>query len=176
MHRFGWALVLTAGMMAPGAANAAEPETLGLERWKFLIGNWDLVERRYDFDSKLMQTNHGRATFSHAMNGKRIQELQTVISGTDTTTAIHVFVYDPRSKEIEIARTDSGHHGFWVIIGTMSVGRIDMLEKHPDPESEISRRITYVRANDDQFQRQLEFSRDHGKSWFVRSEWTYTRR
>lgn len=157
----------------PGDALATESS--GLERWKFLIGEWDLVETRFDFDGKRIETNPGHATFSPAMNGQRIQELQTVTHGNDTTTALHVFVYDPGTKEVEVARTDSGHYGFWVIIGTMADGRMDLREKHPDPESEITRRITYLHRDDDHVTRRLEFSQDRGESWFVRSEWAYTR-
>jgi len=53
---------------------------------------------------------------------------------------------------------------------------MDLLEKHPDPESQVARRITYVRTDDDHFLRRLEFSQDRGASWFVRSEWSYSRK
>jgi len=153
----------------------AAPAPAGLEAWGFLVGEWDLVERRYGFDGGLIQTNTGHASFTLAMNDERIQELQTLQQGDETARAMHVFVFDPRSEELEIARTDSGHYGFWVIAGKLGNGRIEMHEKHPDPASDITRRITYRRLDDDRFERQLEFSTDKGGSWFVRSVWQYTR-
>lgn len=149
---------------------------VGLERWAFVIGEWNLVEKRYGFDGALIQTNTGQVRFLHVMNGQRIQELQILPRGDEETTALHLFVYDPRSEEIEIARTDSGHYGFWVIIGTMTDDRLDLVEKHPNPESDVTRRITYRRIDSAHFSRQLEFSTNKGESWFVRSEWNYTRK
>lgn len=175
MKRVAIAVTVVLGMLSTGVSNAAETEPAGLDRWAFVIGDWKLEEKRYDFDSKLMQTNAGRATFSRVMNGQRIQELHTLEHGDDVMTVLQLFVYDPRSEEIEIARTDSGHYGFWVIIGSMTDERMTLLEKHPDPESDITRRITYTRVDDDHFNRQLEFSEDKGESWFVRSEWSYVR-
>lgn len=175
--------VLVAGFALVGfgavfdLANAAdEAERVGLERWDMLIGEWDLAEKRFGFDGALIGTNLGEARFSYEMNGQRIKELQSIPRGDENITALHLFVYDPRSKEIEIARTDSGHYGFWVITGTMSDGQIDLVVKHPNPESDVTRRITYRRIDADHFKRQLEFSTDKGESWFVRSEWDYTRK
>jgi len=170
------AMIVACVCLGAAQATAAEPSQEGLERWKFLIGDWSLVEKRYDFDSKLIQTNSGHAHFSYAMNGARIQELQSLSHEADTVEALHLFVYDPGSKEVEIARTDSGHFGFWLIGGTISDDRLDLQEKHPDPESSVARRITYLKKDADHFLRQLEFSTDHGETWFVRSEWEYARR
>jgi len=169
--RIAWPVALVLVWAAHGAG--AEQE--GLDRWKFLIGEWRIVERRFDFDAKPIGTRGGHAAFSHAMHGQRIEELQT-IAGEDTMTALQVFVYDPRSEEIEIARTDSGHYGFSIIAGAMSDNRITLKEKHPDPKSQVTRRFTYVRTDDDHFLRQLEFSTDGGSTWFVRNLQEYTRR
>lgn len=161
--------------MSPRAADPAEPVVL--QKWAFLVGEWNLIEKRYRFDGALIQTNSGQARFSHVMNDQRIQEVQTLPRGDDEgMTALHLFVYDPRSKEIEIARTDSGHYGVWVTIGTIADGEIHLLEKHPNPESDITRRITYREISSDHFMRQLEFSSDKGQRWFVRSRWEYTRK
>ena len=148
----------------------------GLDQWAFVIGEWELVENRYSFEGELMQTNAGHSEFSYTMNGQRIQELQQLAHGDDEITVLHIFVYDPRSEEIEIARTDSGHYGFWLISGTMTEDRIDLKEMHPNPSSDVTRRITYHRGDDSNFSRQLEFSTDKGETWFVRSEWKYTRK
>lgn len=172
MRRLAYVIALTA-LAAAAPASASEQE--GLDRWKFLIGDWRIEEHRFDFDSKPIGTRRGVAEFSYAMNGERIQELQT-IAGEDTMTALHVFVYDPRSKEVEIARTDTGHYGFSVIVGAMSGDRIVFREKHPNPESKVTRRFTYIRTDDDHFARQLEFSTDGGSTWFVRNLQAYTRR
>jgi len=169
-------MVSLASMMVSNPAAAGEAVPGGLERWRFVLGDWRVVEQRFDFDSRLIQTNSGEASFRTVMNGRRYEELITLQAGDETTTALHVFAWDPGSGAVEIARTDSGHDGFWVIRGTMADGRMDLLEKHPDPESQVTRRITYVRTDDDHFLRRLEFSQDRGASWFVRSEWGYTRK
>jgi len=156
-------------------ALAAGPAGEGLDRWKFMVGEWRVVEKRFDFDAKPIGTADGHATFSMAMNGGRIQELLTISGEPDTTTALHVFAFDPDRGEVEIARTDSGHSGFWIITGTVSDGRMDLKEKHPDPKSAVTRRITYLRRDDDHFARRLEFSRDQGASWFVRNLQEYER-
>jgi len=168
------AIVLSA--IAPGPARAADPAPAGLERWAFVIGEWNLVERRYGSDSSLIETNPGHARFSRVMKGQRIEEFQVTARGDDSTTALQVFAFDPGSGEVEIARTDSGHRGFWVIAGPMSDAGIDLTERHPDPAAQVTRRISYRRIDDDHFVRRLEFSTDDGASWFVRSEWAYTRR
>lgn len=169
-------VMAVASIGAVGARTAAEQVApTGLERWGFLVGDWDLVERRFGFDSNLIETKTGHASFTWVMNGERIQEFQEISRDAVTASALQTFVYDPRSEEIEIARTDSGHYGFWVIVGTMSNDRLVLKEKHPDPASEITRRISYIRKDADHFVRQLEFSTDRGNSWFVRSEATYTR-
>lgn len=155
----------------------AEQEVpLGFEEWSFLLGEWHLIETRYDFDGVLMQTNTGEASFDLVMNGQRIQEIQSLPRGEEMTSALHLFVYDPRSEEVEIARTDSGHFGFSVIIGSFRGDQINLVEKNPNPESSVTRRFTYRRIDDVRFRRQLEFSTDKGKNWFVRSEWNYTKK
>ena len=166
--------ILYCVIAGPGRADPTAP--VGLEHWAFLIGEWTLVETRYGFDGALIQTNTGTASFSLTMNGQRLQEIQSMPHGAGEIMALHLFVFDPRSGEIEIARTDSGHYGFWVIIGTLSENSMHLVEKQPDPDSEVSRRITYERIDLDQFERRLEFSTDHGANWFVRSNWHYTRK
>lgn len=175
MRRIAATLATTLCLAASTPGLGADSSSEGIERWKFLIGDWSLVEQRYGFDSRLIQTNAGHSSFSAVMDGRRIEELQTVVHGADTTIALHVFVYDPNSREFEIARTDSDHFGFWVIAGPMTDGRLELVEKHPDPGSEITRRITYLPGDDRHFRRRLEFSRDGGRTWFTRSEWLYTR-
>ena len=171
-------LAISSTLAMSGDAHPAAAETVptGFEDWAFLLGEWQVVEQRYGFDGELIQTNAGSATFSLAMNGQRIQELQSIPRGDEEMTALQVFVYDPRRDEIQIARTDSGHYGFSVIVGTISGSRIDLLEKNPNPESDVTRRFTYRRIDSDHFERQLEFSTDEGASWFVRSEWIYSRK
>jgi len=168
-------VVAVACAVASSLAHGVEPRAEGFERWRFLIGEWKLTETRQGFDGKLIETIPGHAMFSYAMNEQRIQELQFMEHGADTTTALQLFAYDPGAEKVEIVRTDSSHLGFWVIVGTLSDDRMDLVEKHPDPESQVTRRITYLRDDDDHFLRQLEFSQDRGKSWFVRSEWRYER-
>jgi hypothetical protein len=147
-----------------------------VDAWVFAMGEWDLVETRYSFEGELIETNIGTATFSFAMNGERLQEYQTLLHNGETSTALHLFVFDPRTEEIEIVRTDSGHFGFWTIIGKRTADGIVLAAKHPDPDSDVTRRITYKRVDDNHFSRQLEFSTNKGTTWFVRAEWVHTRK
>lgn len=143
----------------------------------FAFGDWNLVEKRYGFDGDLIQANRGTAHFSKAMAGKRLEELQTLLREEgETASALQVFVYDPRANQVEIARTDSGHYGFWVITGKPTPDWMELKEKYPDPESEITRRITYTCVDRDHFTRRLEFSQDNGNTFFTRSEWLYSRK
>ena len=144
--------------------------------WVFALGEWGLVETRYSFEGELIQTNIGSAVFSYAMNGERLQESQALLREGETQTALHLFVLDPRTKEVEITRTDSDSYGFWTIIGTLTEDGITLVEKHPDSKSDVTRRITYKRVDNNHFSRQLDFSTDKGKTWFLRSEWVYTRK
>lgn len=147
-----------------------------LQEWAFLMGDWHLTENRYDFESKLIETNEGRARFRRVMEGQRYEETQELTRKDGSKSdALHVFAYDPLSEEVEIARTDSGHYGFWVIIGKATKNGLELVAKHPDPEEKITRRIRYTRYNDRNFKRTLEFSEDNGETYFVRSEWIYTR-
>jgi len=169
--------LLLAGTLLIGsrASVAQEAESSGLHLWDFLLGTWSVEQNRYGFDGSLIETNAGTATFTPLMDGERIQEY-LVLNGSHPSQAIHLFVYDPDKAEVEIARTDSGHYGFWVIQGTLSAKEMVLREKHPDPDSEITRRITYRRGGPDRFVRTLEFSQDGGETWFTRSEESYGRR
>lgn len=168
------------GSFSPVVAQEAdEIEKLNgwMEVWGFVVADWELVEKRYSFDGELIQTNRGTARFTRAMEGQRFEELQTLEREDGTRSdALQVFVYDPRSDEVEIARTDSGHYGFWLIIGKETVSGLEMTAKHPNPGSKVTRRITYTRIDDGHFKRTLEFSEDKGESYFVRSEWIYSRK
>jgi len=167
-------IVVLACLTVTHSGRAAEQAGPG--PWAFIVGDWDFIERRYDSDSKLIQTNTGLAQFTLAMSGQRIQELQTVLRDGESTSAFQLFAFDRGSDAIEIARTDSDHAGFWVIAGTSSRDRMGLTEKHPDPESKVTRRITYERTDASRFRRTLEFSTDRGETWFVRSLWLYQRR
>ena len=164
--------------LALAACSVAAPAMAdsGLEPWGFMIGEWDFTEKRYSFEGELIQTNPGDAHFTYVMDGARMQEIVTTSRGEQGETALHLFVYNPRKDEVEIARTDSGHYGFWVIVGKMSGDRIELAAKYPNPDSDITRRIIYQRIDDNHFKRQLEFSEDKGETWFVRSEWEYKRK
>jgi len=173
-----WALLVAAAERCAGqGADEAERMSRWLHQWAFVIGDWDLVEKRYGFDGDLIQTNRGSAQFSEAMGGQRFEEMQTLLRDDgERSHALHVFVYDPRSGEVEIARTDSDHFGFWIIVGKPTQGGMELREKYPDPKSEITRRMTYSRVDRDHFSRRLEFSKDKGETFFTRSEWFYSRR
>jgi len=163
--------------LAAASGLTQQPPSDGLVApWVFAIGDWDLVETNYSAEGEVIQTNIGSAVFSYAMNGARLQEFQSLLREGETLTALHLFVYDPRNEQVEIVRTDSGHYGFWVIVGKLRENGISLAAKHPDRKSKVTRRITYKRVDDNHFSRQLEFSSDQGKSWFVRSVWVYTRR
>lgn len=168
--------VCMACTLLPGTADAGNEPAGGFRRWALLLGEWRVVEKRYGFDASLIETNAGEASFTAVRRGQWIEERLTIRSARDTSAALHVFALDPRSGALEIARTDTNHDGFSVIRGTMQDGRIELVEKDPAPDSEVTRRISYHRIDDDHFLRRLEFSQDRGATWFVRSEWHYTRR
>ena len=100
-----WGPVILCGCLMLAPATAQENASDGLvDPWMFAIGEWDLVETRYSFEGELIQTNIGTAVFSYAMNGERLQEYQKLLREGQESTALHLFVYDPRSEEIEIVR------------------------------------------------------------------------
>ena len=84
-----------------GIVLAEEPVT-GLEDWEFLLGDWQIVAKRYSFESELIEQTDGQATFSHTMNGRRIQELQSTIHAGQRSEALVILVYSPRAEQIEI--------------------------------------------------------------------------
>ena len=155
-----------------GIVLAEEPVT-GLEDWEFLLGDWQIVAKRYSFESELIEQTDGQATFSHTMNGRRIQELQSTIHAGQRSEALVILVYSPRAEQIEIVRTDSGHFSFSIWVGKMSKEKLEFRQKHPNPDSEVTRRLSYLRKDDQHFIRRLEFSPDQGETWFVRSEMVY---
>lgn len=163
-------------LLAPLNSRAETTMPEGLADWALMLGDWELVERRYSFEGELIQTNHGRAGFQLVLHGQRVQEIQTLEHGEGSTRALHLFVFDPRSQELEIARTDSDHYGFSLLIGSVGADSIELLEKHPNPEHQVIRRVRYDKTEDGGFRRTLEFSTDQGESWFVRSEWIYASR
>jgi hypothetical protein len=175
--RYAITVALLAGLGTMPAESALGTESAaGLETWDFLIGDgWNLTERQYTPDGDLSQEDSGLARFSYVMDGQRIQELQTLEREEGTGTALQILAYDPETGVLEIVRTDSNHSGFWVLTGSLAEDRIDLQEKHPNPDSAVLRRITYRRTGPDRFVRELAFSRDQGATWFVRSEWIYTR-
>jgi len=174
-HRLRAALLRAALLSSASFALAQTPTPEGLEDWALLLGDWSLVEQRYSFEGELIETHRGQARFGTLMDGQRIQETQWFGEGEERSQALHVFVFDPRSRELEIARTDSDHYGFSVLIGSVTPGLIDLLEKHPNPEHQVIRRVRYTKNDERSFLRTLEFSTDQGESWFIRSEWIYSR-
>ena len=179
MNRKTLSLALTFLLLlssAPVVGQDAEISAGLVKPWVFALGEWDLVETNYSAEGELVQTSIGTAVFSYAMNGERLQEYQSLLREGDSVTALHLFVINPRTQEVEIARTDSGHYGFWIITGKLTDSGITLAAKHPNPDSKTTRRITYRRVDDNHFSRTLEFSTDKGRSWFVRSEWVYTRK
>jgi len=144
--------------------------------WAFALGNWDLVETVHDADGELIQTNIGSAVFSSAMNGECLEESQSLLRDGETVTALQLFVLETGTGNVEVVRADSGHSGFWILAGKLQGNVMVLAAKYPDAASKVTRRITYERVDDNHFARKLEFSRNQGKTWFVRSEWVYTRR
>jgi hypothetical protein len=164
------------GVCLAGASTSARAADLGgLAPWTFLVGDWSVTERRYDFDGNLTHPYAGYSTFSRVMHGARLQELATVATESDSAVVLHLFVWNPRTSEVELTRTDSDHYAFWTLVGAASADRIEMRAKHPDPESKITRRVTYLRPDSKRVIRRLEFSQDQGDSWFVRNEVEYAR-
>ena len=175
---FEAATVFLAISVAAGAKKeVVTPAASGeLARWSFLVGKWDMDSKRYSLDGPVIEENEGRAEFWLALAGMRIQEQQSTTMAGRPMEVLNVFVFHPEKKEWEIARTDSLHHSFNVILGTGSEDTIVLFERNPRPGSDVTRRVTYVRQGDDEFSRLLEFSLDEGKSWLRRNETVYTRR
>jgi hypothetical protein len=146
-----------------------------MKEWSFVLGSWDMDSRRYSLDGPVIEENKGKASFSLALNGTRIQERQSTTMGGKPMEVLNVFAFHPDKKEWDIARTDSLHHLFSVMGGTSSERSIVLFERNPNPESRVTRRVTYARSGNDKFSRLLEFSLDKGKTWVRRNEETYTR-
>ena len=170
------ALTSLALILAASSVQAQEDAPVDrLNEWRFLIGSWSLLEQRFSFEGELIQENEGRASFSWTLHETRIQEMQELAHGEETTHALLTYVYNPRREEIEIARTDSGHYGFSVTVGSLSPDRLVLREKHPNPNHQVIRRYTFAKESADRFVRTLEFSTDQGENWFDRSVTTYSR-
>jgi len=157
------------------APEPPEPERASIESWAFLIGEWEITESRYESNGELVATSTGQAVFHPAMHDERIEELQVIRRDDGAHSALQIIAPGREPGTVEVARTDDDHGGFWVIAGTLSADRMDLTEKHPDPTSRVTRRITYLRQDDDHVVRRLEFSTDGGEHWFVRSEIIYDR-
>lgn len=159
------------------AALLAQPERLPaqLQEWAFLLGEWEIATKRYTFEGEVGEEESGRTEFTISPTGAQILEHERTVLSDNDVAALHVFVVNPENGSIEIARTDSGHYTIGVLRGVISADRIELLEKHPNPEHSVIRRVVYERIEDDHFTRRLYFSTDQGETWFVRFEGVYTR-
>ena len=180
-HGMTLATVLLAASMAAGVPSVEKPAVpsavpAGLEEWSFLIGDWEMMSRRYSLDGPVIEENTGRAKFSITLEGFRIQERQRTTMAGRSMVVLNLFAHNPERGEWETSWTDSLHHSFNVMRGTGTKNSIVLYEKNPRKTSDVTRRVTYKRESDDEFSRLLEFSLDKGKTWVRRNETSYTRR
>lgn len=165
------------GMGDHGKSAPSKPELPdGLKPWSFLIGEWELSTTRYSFEGEVIETETGTSTFSIAPGGRVIMESQHSVLNRQDLETLQLYAYNPRTNQIEIARTDSAHHAFMVTRGTITESRIDLLEKHPNPESDVTRRYSIVKTDPDHFVQELDFSLDQGKTWFTRYRAAYAKK
>lgn len=166
-----------AGMGDDAGAPPPKPELPdGLKPWSFLVGDWDLATQRLSSDGEIIEEENGSSTFSIAPGGRVLLESEHSMLNGNQVETLNMIVFNPRRDEIEIARSDSAHHAINIKRGTITGDRIDLVEKHPNADSDITRRWTYVKTSDDAFVIQLDFSQDGGETWFARNRAAYTRR
>jgi len=169
------AFTMAVGKPKPGPSAGEQPPE-ALKSWGFVVGDWEMESKRYSLDGPVIEENSGQATFAWEMQGLRLEERQTTTLAGRDMLVLNLFVFHPEREEWEIARTDSLHHSFSVMRGTNVDDRIVLLERNPNPESDVVRRVTYSRDGEDRFSRLLEFSLDTGETWVRRNETFYTRR
>jgi hypothetical protein len=165
------------GLIGAGhtAVTHADDVPPALGELRFLIGQWEIDSKRYALDGPVIEENSGTAEFVWVLGGRRIQEQSSTRLGGQPLEVLNVYLFDPKNDRWEIARTDSIHDAFGVRFGTWSDGKLVTFEKHPSPDSEVTRRWTLERIDDDRFTELLEFSRDGGKTWKRRNQAWYSR-